>query len=216
MKTQAWGWLMAGVLAAGLNASYHDGGLQWAHEIADRVEYNSAAVLALASGNADQFLTEARLLAARNETSSCRLATALARVQTRFARTQTDFARFETMSARQEAALARIEANRARVHAQIDRKIDVYQIPAKAFDPVVFSRVAVRAPCLLRVSVPQVDVPEVNVPAISIPRIKVPRINVPRINVPRIDVRQIAIPQIDVPALEIPEVRVEETGSGPL
>ncbi len=47
--TQAWGWLTAGVLAAGLNASYHDGGLQWAHQVADRVEHGSAAVLALAS-----------------------------------------------------------------------------------------------------------------------------------------------------------------------
>ena len=39
--TQAWGWLVAAVLAAGLNASYHDGGLQWAHQIADRVEQRS-------------------------------------------------------------------------------------------------------------------------------------------------------------------------------
>src|SRR5215469_1149640 len=62
MKTQAWGWLGAAVLAAGLNSSYHDGGLQWAHEIADRVQHNTSAVLALATGRADQFLAEARML----------------------------------------------------------------------------------------------------------------------------------------------------------
>ena len=62
MKTQAWGWLAAAVLAAGLNSSYHNGGLQWAHEIVDRVQHNSSAVLALATGRADQFMTEARIL----------------------------------------------------------------------------------------------------------------------------------------------------------
>ena len=65
MKTQAWGWLTAAVLAAGLNASYHDGGMQWAHRIADRVEHNSNAVLALATGHADEFVTEARVLSPR-------------------------------------------------------------------------------------------------------------------------------------------------------
>ncbi len=64
--TQAWAWLTAGVLAAGLNASYHDGGLEWAHQVADRVEHGSAAVLALASGRADQVLSQAQLLTARN------------------------------------------------------------------------------------------------------------------------------------------------------
>ena len=46
MKTQAWGWLAAAVLAAGLNSSYHDGGLQWAHEIVGSVQHNTGAVLA--------------------------------------------------------------------------------------------------------------------------------------------------------------------------
>jgi hypothetical protein len=62
MKTQAWGWLAAAALAAGLNASYHDGGLQWVHQAVDQVEHGSAAVLALAAGHADQFLAEARLV----------------------------------------------------------------------------------------------------------------------------------------------------------
>ena len=66
--TQAWGWLAAGVLAAGLNAAYHDGGLEWAHRIADRVQHGSAAVVALAGGRADQFVAEAALLSARNDT----------------------------------------------------------------------------------------------------------------------------------------------------
>ena len=68
MKTnQAWGWLAAGVLAAGLNASYYDGGFRWAHRIADRICRNSAAALDLASEQTGQFLSEARLLTARNQ-----------------------------------------------------------------------------------------------------------------------------------------------------
>src|SRR5882757_1002103 len=115
MKTQAWGWLIAGVLAAGLNASYYDGGLQWAHELADRVEHGSAAVVALASGNAERFLAEAQLVAAKNETASCRLSTAL-RAQGRLARSESRFSRFNNltafnnMTAQQDAQFAWLDA----------------------------------------------------------------------------------------------------------
>src|SRR5215831_7775386 len=118
MKTQAWGWLAAAVVAAGLNASYHDGGLQWAHQIMNQVRYNTGAVMALATGDADQFLTEARMLTARNETSSCPFATALARVETRMEGSETQF---EVMSARQQAELARLEVDRARMAAEVAR-----------------------------------------------------------------------------------------------
>lgn len=68
MKTQAWGWLTAALLAAGLNASYHDGGLRWLHRAVDQMEHSSAAVVALAAGHTDQFLAEARLVS--NQSSS--------------------------------------------------------------------------------------------------------------------------------------------------
>lgn len=118
MKTQAWGWLAAGVVALGLNGFYHDGGAQWLHQTVDRV----SAVLALATGRADEFLVQAQQVAARDETASCRIGTALARVQNGFAASQAGIVRFEAMSARQEAQLARIEANRARMEAQIAAK----------------------------------------------------------------------------------------------
>src|ERR1700758_4921107 len=143
MKTQAWGWLVAAVLAAGLNASYHDGGLEWAHRIAGSVEHSSNAVLALATGHADRFLAEAQVLAARQETASCPLSAALARVQSRIVRTQTRIARsrvdaerfndgFEVMSAREEAEMARIEADRSRIEAEVANM----RIPAADFAPV--------------------------------------------------------------------------------
>ena len=139
MKTnQAWGWLAAGVLAAGLNASYHDGGFEWAHRLADRVGNNSAAVLALASGRAGEFLTEARRLTAKDETVSCPFATAMeriearvqSRVETRIARSQAERGRFDAMSAREEAQLARLEANRARIEAQVEAQTARIRIPA--------------------------------------------------------------------------------------
>ncbi len=110
--TQAWGWLTAGVLALGLNGFYHDAGAEWAHRLVDRVVYSSAAVVALASGRADQFLEQAKMVVARDETQSCRLGTAMARIQTRVARADTGFVRFDAMSAREEAQLARLDGCR--------------------------------------------------------------------------------------------------------
>jgi len=190
MKTQAWGWLVAEVLAAGLNASYHDGGLQWAHQVADQVEHSSAAVLALASGHAEQFLSEAQFVTAqneaaqnetaRNETASCPLNAALARVQTRLALTRPEIARFDVISAREQAQLARLEANRDRMEAQIEAQVEAevatntarIRIPAGAFNPVVFNRVAVRVPQVsvcprIRVNIPHAPIVRIPAPVID-------------------------------------------------
>jgi|ERR1700686_1941091 len=158
MKTnQAWGWLAAGVLAAGLNASYYDGGLQWAHRIADRIGQNSATVVAVASGRAGQFLAEARMLTARNQTASCPLSTAMALVQSKIARSE---AGFEVMSAREEAQFARLEASRARIEAQTAH----IHIPAAAFSPVVVRMSGASVCPRVRVNVPRM-------PAMRMPQI---------------------------------------------
>ncbi|MGA2412830.1 MAG: hypothetical protein ABSF59_00190 [Candidatus Sulfotelmatobacter sp.] len=143
-STEAWGWLVAGVLALGLNGMYHDGGAacaarSWKRALAPIVS-RSGAVLALASGRADWFLAKANVAAAREETASCRLATAVARFQTKLARSQSGWARFEAVSARQEIQLARMEADRARIEAQAAR---VRFTPA-AFETSVCPRVKVR------------------------------------------------------------------------
>ena len=153
MKTnQAWAWLAAGVLAAGLNASYYDGNFQWAHRIADRVCQNSKAVLALASMGANQVVTEARFLTARNQASSCPWTARIARAESRIARSQSGFERFEAMSARQEAELARMEASRARIEARVSR----IHIPAAAFSPMLV-RVSGASVCpRVRVNVPRI------------------------------------------------------------
>lgn len=160
--TQAWGWLVAAVLAAGLNASYHNGGLQWAHEIADRVEQGSTAVLAQASGHADQPLAEAHLMTARTETASCPFATTMTQVARS---SETSVERFDVMSAREEAQLARLEANRARIEARVAAQaahiriatagfgpIDVRAIPA----PVICPRVRVNIPRMPMIKTPVV------------------------------------------------------------
>ncbi len=132
---QAWGWLVAGVLAAGLNATYHDGGLQWAHRIADRVSDNAASVVALTSGSADRFLAEAQKLTARNEAPSCPLTAIMTRVQSRIDRSRGRFDRFEAMSAQEEAQLARLEANRARMEARVAAHASRFRIATAAFAP---------------------------------------------------------------------------------
>jgi len=165
MKTQAWGWLAAGVVAAALNVSYHQGGMPWAHEIADRVGHNVEAVVALASGNADQFLTEAQVVKAQNEISSCRLQEAMARVQSRIERSDE---RFEIMSAHEQERWSRLEANRDRIEARVAS----IRIPAIAVNPVV-------------VPTPRINVcPRIHVNVPRMPMIKVPVAPVVHIDVP--------------------------------
>jgi hypothetical protein len=172
--TQAWGWLTAAVLAAGLNASYHDGGLQWAHQVADRVEHGSAAVLALTSGRADQFLTEARSLTARDETASCPWATMRDRVQSRIDRSMIDQSKidrsqagWDLMSAREQAQLARLEANRARMEARIAAQTAHIRIAMADFDPVDLRAIPAPVVCpRIRVNVPRL--PMIKAPVIHV------------------------------------------------
>lgn len=154
MKTQAWGWLAIAVLAAGLNSSYHNGGLEWAHRVANDVQHNTIAVLALARGNADRFLAEAQLVSAQNS-HSCPLGAALAVVRRSIAPIHSEQERFDAMTAREEAALARLEANRARMEAQMAR------LNMANFNPVV-------------VRVPRVVCPRVRVSVPRMPMVKVP------------------------------------------
>lgn len=163
MKTQAWAWLTAAVLAAGLNASYHDGGLQWAHRIAGRIGHSTNAVLALATGDAQQFLTEARVIEVRQQKSPCPIEAAVAELQSEVdgmvAPADSEFARIEVMSARQQAHLARMEAHRARIEAEVARM----RIPAVAFNPVVVRSSYVSVCPRVRVNIPRM--PRVKMPA---------------------------------------------------
>jgi|SRR5579872_2808273 len=159
MKTQSWGWLAVAVLAAGLNSSYHDGGLQWAHRIADRVEHNSNAVLALATGRADQFMAEAKIISA-HRSASCPLSAALAEMRQSVAPAQAEFGRFEVMSAREEAQVTRLEMNRARMEERLAR------LNVANFNPVV-----VRVPRV--VVCPRVHVSIPRMPVMRMPSIPV-------------------------------------------
>lgn len=84
--TQAWGWLLAGVLAAGLNAVYYDGGAQWAHRATDLVADRSAALMDRVNEGTDRLLAKTELVSARSQTASCRLSTAMARLQNQIAK----------------------------------------------------------------------------------------------------------------------------------
>ncbi len=169
--TQAWGWLVAGVVAAGLNASYHDGGLQWAHQIADRLDHTSQALVALASGRADEFVAQAQMLTARNETASARLSNALVQVQSRIerevSRSQEEFDRVQAVSdreqARQQVQCDRLEAARVRIEAKIAAQAAHLRIASAAFSPVVISNISAPVVC-----------PRIRINAPRVPRIKMP------------------------------------------
>jgi hypothetical protein len=162
MKTQAWGWLATAVLAAGVNSNYHNGGLQWIHDAAERVQHNSNAVLALATGRADRFLAEAQLASAKSS-PSCPVTAALAAVRRSISPVHTDDQRFDAMTAREELALARLEANRARIEAQVEAQL--VRVNMANFTPMV-----VRAP---RIACPRVNVSVRRIPAIRMPMVRI-------------------------------------------
>ena len=165
MKTQAWGWLAAAALAAGLNASYHDGGFQWAHQMVNEVRHNTGAVLALATGRADRFLAEAQLVKAQKHNSPCPFAAALAEARAMNTIQQFD-QDFDVMSAREEAQLARVEASRARIEAQVSR----IRIPAVALNPMMVTVPKVSVCPRIRVNVPRM--PAIKMPAMPIVHVK--------------------------------------------
>jgi hypothetical protein len=181
MKTQAWGWLTAGVVALGLNGFYHDGGAEWAHRVGDRISDQSAVVAERISGRAEQFLAQAGMVGAREETASCPFSTALARVQTRMARTQNRFAHFQAMSARRGAKVVELEANQAQ--ARVEQRVEA-QLARVSFASAMVNPVQVRVACpRVRVNVPVVRIPRIEIPEINIPEIRVPDVHIPRVSI---------------------------------
>ena len=166
MKTQAWGWLTAAVLAAGLNASYHDGGLEWAHHVVGKVGHNAAAVLALASGNAGQFLTEARVIAAHTEGRPCRLSTAISRMESQIEASDAEIDRVQAMSDREVATWNRLEANRARMEAAVAVEQARVHVAMAGFNAADFSTLKIRPCPRVRVNIP--NIPMVKVPVVHV------------------------------------------------
>jgi hypothetical protein len=188
MKTQAWAWLTAGVVALGLNGFYHDGGAEWAHRVADRISDQSAVVAERVSGRAQQFLDSARMVTARSETGSCRLSEALAWAQNEMARTQNRFAhfqaQFQAMSDRQGTQVVELEANQAQLEAQVEQRVEA-QLARVSFVSARMDPAQVRVVCpRVRVNVPVVRIPRVSIPEISIPRVSIPQLPVVRIPAP--------------------------------
>ena len=182
LTQQAWGWLAAGVLAAGLNAAYHDGGFAWAHRIADRAQHVSGAVVALASGHADQFLAEAEMLTARNDDPVTEFSdAAVARADQQMARVEAAYARAEAFSARSQAHCARIAAERAR----IDAHRALGRIPEMRLETAVRT-----------IQIP--DIPAINVPQIVLSQMKADRCSHIRMSLPAIPKVSVAAPAVDM------------------
>jgi multidrug efflux pump subunit AcrA (membrane-fusion protein) len=201
MKTQAWGWLTAAVLAAGLNSSYQNGGMQWAHEIVNRVQHNTGAVLALATGRADQFLAEARMVSVDRQKSKCPFEAAMAEARSSLDRSQSEFDQVQALSDREQAQLARLEARRARIEAQVQSKLARIQFADSGFTMTKGSFANNEFSFTSDGSAPLV---------VRVPRIQCPHLRVSPQRIPRVRVR---IPRIDIPA---PVVEVGNSGTGPI
>jgi hypothetical protein len=192
MNIQASGWLIAGVMALGLNGFYHDGGFAWAHRAIAEFEHNTTAVLALASGRADEFLAEVKPVVVHQESASCPIATAFARVQTKVAQlaqvapAQTYQVnldrllaaqvvasdRLQEMSDRRQAAIERAQAKQVEVQARIAAKmVRIQSMPA-----LQYASFETHCP-QVHVHVPRVHVPEIQIPQVHIPQISVPAID---------------------------------------
>jgi hypothetical protein len=192
MKTQAWGWLAAGVVALGLNGFYQDGGLGWAHRMAESVEENTSKVWALASGHADRFVALAQLMNARTEAASGSVESAIARVQSNAAVVQSKWADVEKISAQQEVGMARAEARCARVQERVERANARMQARTAA-------RVSARAMAT-----------NIMIPAVA--AVRAPEVCglCPRLaNLPR-------LPIIRTPMVRTPVIRVSLSDAGPI
>jgi len=168
-RNQAWGWLIAAVMAAGLNASYHDGDLQWLHRVAEQAKHRTLGVLALASGRADQFLIQAEILAAHEQADS-RLAVDMAPVQTETAIIETSAARVEELNACRELQRARIEVQQARLQGRLAANVASFQMAQaklnRAFNPLPadFNPMKTVSCPRVRINIPQI--PLVRVPSV--------------------------------------------------
>jgi hypothetical protein len=182
-STQAWGWLAAGVLAAGLNAAYHDGGFAWAHRIADQAQHVSSAVVALASGHADQFLAEAQMLTASNDEFSD---AADAKADQQVAWAEAAYARAEAFQAREQAHCARIRAEHARIEQRIAARQSFMRAPEAEIETTFRT----------------IEIPGIPATRIEIPQVKI-HCSYVRMNLP-------AMPRIDVPA--VPAISVSVSG----
>jgi hypothetical protein len=242
MKTQAWGWLATAVVAAGLNASYHDGGLRWLHQAVDEMEHSSAAVVALAAGHTDQFLAEARLVSnqswagqpspdetASNQISSDPDSDSTGAVESeRFAPKRMDSERKENNScpwaramARVHSKVARMGINFARMEAESDRKeadIDRVRARQERLQAAIVAQTdrfrATRA-ALNPVVLKMVETPEhcQGLQKLLSER-ESWRNRTIRINVPRMP--NVTVPSVDMPQVFAPEIHVDVASAGPV
>jgi hypothetical protein len=176
-STQAWGWLAAGVLAAGLNAAYHDGDLQWAHRVADRAQHVSGAVVALASGRADRFLAEARELSDRNDGEVAAFSdTVVAKADQEMTRAEAAYARAE---ARQQAHCARMQTEHARIETHIAARHAFVHMPDVQVETAFRT---IQIPDGRAIRVPQIELSQVKFEHCSRIRMRLPAM--PNIAVP--------------------------------
>jgi hypothetical protein len=161
---KAWYWLVAGVVALGLNGAYQDGQLGWAHVVADR----AIAAVERATLRGQHFLAIAEVMLGRNtdtfSDSFGRTETALERVQNRIvcdrvARAQRQIAMAHV---HEQLAQAKVQQKLAMAQMKMDKLRMISIDRANEFSNCAgFSKVVVNVPDL-----PKIDLS--NMPDIQI------------------------------------------------
>ncbi len=165
---KAWYWLVAGVVALGLNGAYRDGQLGWAHVLADR----AAATVERAALRGQHFLATAEFMLGREPKSFGPAEAAIERVQNRIvcdrvARAQRQIAMAHV---REQLAEAKVQQKMAMVQMKMNRVRMITSGRANQFrDCDGFSKVVVNMPDLPNIdlsNLPDIEVPDV--PEVSV------------------------------------------------
>ena len=158
MKSEkGWYWLVAGVLALGLNGAYQDGQLGWVHCLADR----ATAAIQQASAHSLHILTMAEWMLGRAPETAGRTEAALQQFQNKMVAQRVAQAerQIAMAQARQQIAQAHLQRKMDMVHMKMDK---VHMLGFDANHCSGFSKVVVDLGDL-----PNVDVS--NLPDIQIP-----------------------------------------------
>lgn len=160
---KAWYWLVAGVLALGLNGAYQDGQLGWAHDLAD----HTASMVERASERGLHFVTIAEMMLGRSPEAFGRTEAALQSLQTkavceRVAREQRQMAMAQM---RQQLAEAKMQRKLDMAHMKMDKVRTITIDGANRFrDCPGFSKVVVdlhQMPKIDLSNLPDIQIPDI-------------------------------------------------------
>lgn len=156
---KAWYWLVAGVLALGLNGAYQDGQFGWVHGIADR----SMDMVDRASMRGQNLVTAAEMMLGHNPEVAGWTGTVLHRMQGKLACKRIQMAERQVNMAQiqRDLATARVDQQLARVQMKMDKiRVIAADGANRAQKCSGLSRMVVTVPHVEISNLPDVQIPD--------------------------------------------------------